>query len=288
MSTGSFTGSFVGNLDGNLEGSASGSLSGSFLGKIYSPTGELILDNGTGPVSDSNFYGTASFAETSTSTLTSTSSSHALTSDTTISASHALTSDTTISASHSLNSDDSISSSYSLTSSYAENSESSSYSLTSAYAEKATLSLSLADGFPYLTDTLNNLLSPTTNYNVIYRYDHGLGSVPSMVRVMLYVSSNWTNSSGNVAYEQDQEIDINSLIIDHQPDNDGTPITFHVDETSVYISFNVRAGYTIDASTRIIKFAKPSTNNTISTYDGAGFETNVEWDKLKYKIYVWE
>lgn len=42
-----------------------GNFTGSVMGDIYSPTGILILDNGSGTANDSNFYGTSSYSTTS-------------------------------------------------------------------------------------------------------------------------------------------------------------------------------------------------------------------------------
>lgn len=287
ISTGSFTGSFTGTFEGDLNGTFVGNATASLMGDIYSPTGELVLDNGTGVANTSVFYGSSSFA---THSNTSETASYALNSDAHISSSHSLNSDASISASHSLFSDASISASYSESSSFSQRSSESVSSVTSSYSEFVILNNCIADGFPYITDTLQNILNPSVNTNVIYRYDHGLSAVPSLVKVTLYVSETWTNSSGNVPYILGDELDTNSLIVDYGADNDGSPIWISKDSTSIYIGYSNRASYTIQTSAGIYKFVKPSSNNTSQNITGTGYVSgvNIEWDKLKYKIYIWK
>lgn len=287
VSTGSFTGSFVGTFDGSATGTFTGNATASLMGDIYSPTGELVLDNGTGAANTSVFYGSASFASHSD---TSETASYALNSDAHISSSHSLKSDTSISSSHSLFSDVSISASYSETASFSDNSISASYSETSSYSDVVIFENCISSGFPYITDTLENILNPTVNTNVIYRHDHGLSSVPSLVVVKLYVSQTWTNSSGHVPFIQGDEIDTSALIIDYGADNDGTPIWVTTDSTSIYIGYSNRVGYTISTSAGIYKFVKPSTNNSSQNITGNGYVNgaDIEWNRLKYKIYVWK
>lgn len=125
MSTGSFTGSFIGTFAGDSTGTFIGNATASLQGDIYSPTGELILDNGTGVANTSTFNGTSSYALNSHDTV---SSSYSL------SSSYASISSYSLSSSYSLTSSYSLSSSYAISSSYALTS---SYSLSSSYASIA-------------------------------------------------------------------------------------------------------------------------------------------------------
>lgn len=59
---GTLTGAVTGNVAGNLTGNVVGSVTGNITGDIYSPTSNLVLDNGTGVPKSARFYGTSSFA----------------------------------------------------------------------------------------------------------------------------------------------------------------------------------------------------------------------------------
>lgn len=60
--TGNVTGNVTGNLTGNVIGSLNGSVLGNVTGDIYSPTSQLVLDNGAGAAKLSRFYGSSSYA----------------------------------------------------------------------------------------------------------------------------------------------------------------------------------------------------------------------------------
>ena len=59
---GNLTGAVTGNVAGNLTGNVVGSVTGNITGDVYSPTSNLVLDNGTGVPKSARFYGTSSFA----------------------------------------------------------------------------------------------------------------------------------------------------------------------------------------------------------------------------------
>jgi len=59
---GTLTGAVTGNVAGNLTGNVVGSVTGNITGDVYSPTSNLVLDNGTGVPKSARFYGTSSFA----------------------------------------------------------------------------------------------------------------------------------------------------------------------------------------------------------------------------------
>jgi len=59
---GTLTGNVAGNVTGNVAGNVVGSVTGNVTGDIYSPTSNLVLDNGTGVPKSARFYGTSSFA----------------------------------------------------------------------------------------------------------------------------------------------------------------------------------------------------------------------------------
>jgi len=59
---GTLTGNVAGNVTGNVAGNVVGSVTGNITGDVYSPTSNLVLDNGTGVPKSARFYGTSSFA----------------------------------------------------------------------------------------------------------------------------------------------------------------------------------------------------------------------------------
>jgi hypothetical protein len=59
---GNLTGNVAGNVTGNIAGNVTGNITGNVTGDIYSPTSNLVLDNGTGVPKSARFYGTSSFA----------------------------------------------------------------------------------------------------------------------------------------------------------------------------------------------------------------------------------
>ena len=206
-------------------------MAGNVTGDIYSDTGVLVLDNGIGGVSTSNFYGTSS---------------------------------------------------------YASNSDESLHALTSDMADAADIAGSLAPGFPYTTPTtLDLILIPTTNHSVVYRHDHGLGTVPSLVQVKIYVSDTWTTYT---SFIQGDELDVNVLMIGDGV-FDACPIWIKYDATSVYITYNAYVNNTITVATRMRTLPNSLPLNNQSTafgYPGWIDGESIQWDKLKYKIYVWK
>jgi trimeric autotransporter adhesin len=268
MSTGSFSGIFSGDVTGTSSYSISSSHA---LFADQSESSSFSLNSTS-----------ASYSNKSTTSDSSTSASYSNTST---------TSDSSTSASYSNTStisDSSISASYSETSSYTETVETSSYSFSSSYANKASFSNSIAPGFPYITtDTLDNILTPASSQNAVYRYDHGLGTVPSLVQVKLYVSSTWTT---HTSFVQGDELDTNVLMVGNST-FDNTPIWVKYDASSIYITYTgyIVASITSASRMRILPNSLPSNNSSAAfLYPGWIEGAQIEWNKLKYKIYVWK